>query len=49
MNAIQIGSQFVTQKSGVSGTVAEVIENKNGTKRVRLTLANGTDRWTTVK
>jgi hypothetical protein len=49
MENITIGSQFTTQKSGVSGTVQEVIENKTGSLRVRLTLANGEDRWTTVK
>lgn len=43
-----VGSLFATQKSGVQGTVQEVIENKNGTFRVRLDV-NGTDRWTTVK
>jgi hypothetical protein len=45
---ITIGETFTTQKSGVSGTVQEVIENKNGTFRVRLDV-NGQDRWTTVK
>jgi hypothetical protein len=48
MTAITVGSQFATQKSGVVGIVQEVIENKNGTKRVRLDV-NGSDRWTTVK
>jgi len=43
-----VGSLFSTQKSGVQGTVQEVIENKNGTLRVRLEV-NGQDRWTTVK
>ena len=48
MENITIGSQFTTQKSGVSGTVQEIVENKNGTYRVRLSV-NGEDRWTTVK
>ena len=48
MTAITVGSQFATQKSGVVGIVQEVIENKNGTKRVRLDV-NGSPRWTTVK
>ena len=48
MENITVGSQFTTQKSGVSGTVQEVIENKNGTFRVRLSV-DGSDRWTTVK
>jgi hypothetical protein len=49
MENITIGQAFTTQKSGVSGTVQEVIENKTGSFRVRLSLANGEDRWTTVK
>ena len=48
MTAITVGSQFATQKSGVVGIIREVVENKNGTKRVRLEV-NGADRWTTVK
>jgi hypothetical protein len=48
MENITIGSQFTTQKSGVSGTVQEIVENKNGTYRVRLDV-NGQPRWTTVK
>jgi hypothetical protein len=47
MENITIGSQFTTQKSGVSGTVQEIVENKNGTYRVRLDV-NGQPRWTTV-
>ena len=43
-----VGSQFATQKSGIVGTVQEVIQNQNGSFRVRLTV-NGADRWTTVK
>jgi len=46
---MNIGEIFTTQKSGVSGTIAEIIKNANGTSRVRLTLANGDSRWTTVK
>ena len=47
MNAV-IGQSFTTAKSGVSGIVQEIVENKNGTFRVRLDV-NGQDRWTTVK
>ena len=43
-----VGSQFTTQKSGVSGVVQEVVENKTGSYRVRLDV-NGQPRWTTVK
>ena len=46
MNAV-IGQSFTTAKSGVSGIVQEIVENKNGTYRVRLDV-NGQDRWTTV-
>jgi hypothetical protein len=49
METITVGSQFITQKSGVAGTVQEVIENATGSLRVRLSLASGEDRWTTVK
>lgn len=45
----KVGDTLTTQKSGVSGTIAEIVENKNGTHRVLLTLADGTPRWTTVK
>jgi len=43
-----VGSQFTTAKSGVSGVVQEVVENKTGSYRVRLDV-NGQPRWTTVK
>jgi hypothetical protein len=48
MNTLTVGSQFTTAKSGVSGVIQEVIQNKNGSFRVRLDV-NGSDRWTTVK
>lgn len=48
MANITVGSQFSTQKSGVTGIVKEIVQNKNGTQRVRLDV-NGQDRWTTVK
>ena len=47
-STITVGSQFTTQKSGVSGTVQEIVQNANGTSRVRLSV-DGQDRWTTVK
>lgn len=46
--SMNIGDTFTTQKSGVTGTIQEVIENSNGTFRVRLDV-NGQPRWTTVK
>jgi len=45
---MNIGDTFTTQKSGVTGTIQEVVKNSNGTSRVRLSV-NGEDRWTTVK
>lgn len=45
---ITVGSQFTTAKSGVTGTVKEIVKNDNGTSRVRLDV-NGQDRWTTIK
>jgi hypothetical protein len=47
MTNITVGSQFTTAKSGVTGIVQEIVENKNGTFRVRLDVA-GQPRWTTV-
>lgn len=44
-----VGQSFTTQKSGISGTVQEIVKNANGTSRIRLSLANGDSRWTTVK
>jgi hypothetical protein len=46
-NTLTVGSQFTTAKSKVSGVIQEVVENKNGTFRVRLDVA-GQPRWTTV-
>jgi hypothetical protein len=46
-NTLTVGSQFTTAKSKVSGVIQEVIQNKNGTFRVRLDVA-GQPRWTTV-
>jgi hypothetical protein len=43
-----VGSQFTTVKSGVTGTVKEVIKNPTGSLRICLDV-NGQDRWTTVK
>ena len=45
---LEVGKQFTTAKSGVSGTIQEVIQNKTGSYRVRLDV-NGQPRWTTVK
>ena len=45
---IQVGDQFTTQKSGVKGTVAEIVKNASGSLRVRLITKQG-ERWTTVQ
>jgi hypothetical protein len=45
---LTVGSQFTTAKSGVVGVIQEIVNNKNGTFRVRLDV-NGQPRWTTVK
>lgn len=49
MNAIEIGNTYTTAKSGVVGTVKEIVKNASGSFRVRLELENGDTRWTTVK
>ena len=48
MQTLTVGSQFKTAKSGITGVIQEVVENKTGTFRVRLDV-NGKPRWTTVK
>ena len=45
---LTVGSQFTTSKSGVVGTIQEVVQTKTGSFRVRLDV-NGQPRWTTVK
>lgn len=45
---LEVGRLLTTAKSGVTGTIQEVIKNGNGSFRVRLDV-NGKDRWTTVK
>ena len=46
---LEVGQVYTTAKSGVQGTVQEIIKNSNGSSRVRLSLANGDTRWTTVR
>lgn len=48
MANLTVGSQFTTKKSGVTGTIQEVVKNASGSSRVRLDV-NGKTRWTTVK
>lgn len=40
----KVGSEFVSQKSGHTGIIAEIVSNPNGSYRVRF--EDG--RWTTV-
>ena len=47
MATLTVGSQFTTQKSGVEGTIEEIVQNPSGSVRLRL-ISEGT-RWTTVK
>lgn len=42
-----VGSQFTTAKSGVTGTIQEIVKNDNGSYRVRLDV-DGQVRWTTL-
>ena len=48
MATLTVGSQFTTRKSGVEGTIMEIVENANGSFRLRLDV-NGQPRWTTIK
>ena len=48
MTTLTVGSQFTTAKSGVSGTIQEIVKNASGSQRIRLDV-NGQPRWTTVK
>ena len=48
MNTPVIGEAYTTAKSGVSGIVQEVVQNANGTFRIRLDV-DGSERWTTLK
>ncbi len=48
MATLTVGSQFTTAKSGVTGTIMEIVQNPSGSVRLRLDV-NGEDRWTTVK
>ena len=45
MGTLTIGSEFVSQKSAHKGIISEMIENPNGSIRVKF--EDG--RWTTVK
>jgi hypothetical protein len=44
----KVGDLYTSQKSKVTGTIAEIIPNANGTVRVKLDV-QGATRWTTWK
>ena len=46
---MEIGQNYTTAVSRVSGIVKEIVKNASGSSRVRLELPNGDTRWTTVK
>lgn len=46
---LSIGSEFTTAKSKVTGVIREIVENKTGSKSLRLELPDGQTHWTTVK
>ena len=48
MTLLQLGQEFTTQKSGVKGTIKEIVPNASGSVRVRLDV-RGKERWTTIK
>lgn len=43
-----IGQTYTTARSGVQGTITEVVKNDNGSYRIKLDV-NGQPRWTTAK
>jgi len=43
----QVGDLFTTQRSGVTGTIKEIVNVKPTQNRVKLEV-DGKDRWTTV-
>jgi len=46
---MNIGDTIVTQSSGITGTVQEIVQNRTGSLRVRLATADGSEVWTTYK
>lgn len=45
---LEIGKVFETTKSGVVGTIQEVVVHPSGVIRLRL-LVDGVDRWTSIR
>lgn len=48
MTTLTIGQEYTTAKSGVKGTIQEIVQNPSGSVRVRLDV-RGKERWTTIK
>lgn len=46
--AVAVGSEFTTKKSGVIGTVQEIVVHPSGVVRLRLDV-NGETRWTSIR
>jgi hypothetical protein len=44
----QIGDLFTTQRTQVTGKIAEIVPVNERTTRVKLSLDNGEYRWTSV-
>jgi len=44
---MNIGDTITTQKSGIVGTVQEIVQNRTGSLRLRLQTAEGDEVWTT--
>jgi hypothetical protein len=45
---LEIGEVFETTKSGVVGTIQEIVVHPSGVIRLRL-LVDGVDRWTSIR
>jgi preprotein translocase subunit YajC len=45
---LEVGSEFTTTKSGVVGTIREIVEHPSGVIRIRLEV-NGENRWTSIR
>lgn len=44
---LEVGQTYTTSKSGVTGTIKEIVANQTGSFRILLDV-NGSDRWTTT-
>jgi hypothetical protein len=46
--ALAVGQVYQTTKSGVVGTIQEIVIHPSGVIRIRLSV-DGVDRWTTIR